>query len=249
MQIKIDGDYYEAKMGEFILDVARRNSIKIPTLCHNPALPGLASCRLCIVEVIDERGSKIVTSCIYPIKKKIEVKTNSEKIIKMRKTIIKLLAARSPGNQAIRELVEEYKVNTDVFAGIFQKDECILCGLCVKACDEIGTGAIVTVNRGIIKKVSTPYDEASEDCIGCGACSEICPTDAIPIEERNGIRTIWNKDFQLLKCLKCGKYFSTKEEFEYINKKLGNEDCELICKDCKRKILAKEFKEIFKGIR
>lgn len=249
MKVIINGKYYQTSKGEFILDVARRNNIEIPTLCHNLGLPGLASCRLCIVEVIDEKGSKIVTSCIYPIQKEIEIRTNSEKIIKMRKNIIMLLAARSPENKYINKLVKAYGVDDKEFVSEFKNDECILCGLCVKACNELGAGAISTVNRGIVKKVSTPYDEASKDCIGCGACAEICPTGAIKIEEKNGIKTIWNKDFQLLACSRCGKYFSTKEGFEYINNKLGIQDFEILCKKCQRKLSARKYKEIYKNVR
>lgn len=199
--------------------------------------------------MIDERGSKVVTSCIYPVEKEIEVKTNSEKIISMRKNIIMLLAARSPENKYINKLVKEYQVNNKMVFSEFKKDECILCGLCVKACNELGTGAISTVNRGIMKKVSTPYDEASKDCIGCGACAEICPTDAIKIQKKNGIKAIWNKKFQLLTCSICGKNFSTKEEFEHINNKLGIKDDEIVCKECKRKLSANNFKDIFKAVR
>lgn len=249
MKIKIDGEYYEASRGEFILDVARKNNIKIPSLCHNLGLPGLASCRLCIVEVIEGTNSKVVTSCIYPIKKQIEVKTNSEKIIEMRKNIIMLLAVRSPENPYINSLIKEYGVNINKFPSRFRNDECILCGLCIKACDELGTSAISTVNRGITKKISTPYDEPSKDCIGCGACAEICPTGAIEIEEKNGIRTIWNKAFQLLQCSVCDRYFSTKEQFEYINNKLGIKDYEAVCTECKRKLSAQDFTGIFKHIR
>lgn len=249
MKVIINSKYYEANKGEFILDVARRNNIEIPTLCHNLGLSGLASCRLCIVEVIDGKSSKIVTSCIYPIQKEIEIKTNSEKIIKMRKNIIMLIAAKSPENKYINKLVKAYGVDYKEFVSEFKNDECILCGLCVKACNELGAGAISTVNRGIVKKVSTPYDEASKDCIGCGACAEVCPTCAIKIEEKNGIKTIWNKDFQLLACSRCGKYFSTKERFEYINNKLKIQDFEILCKECKRKLSANNFKDIFKAMR
>lgn len=249
MKIKINGEYYEAKKGEYILDVAKRNNINIPTLCHNMGLSGLASCRLCIVEVINGRSSKVVTSCIYPINEEMEVITNSEKIIRMRKNIIMLLAASAPENSYINKLVEEYGVKIEREIEYYRNEECILCGLCVKACNAIGTSAISTVSRGITKEVSTPYDEPSKDCIGCGSCAQICPTGVIRIEEKNGIRTIWNKDFELLQCSVCGRYFSTKDEFEYANDKLGTEDYETVCTVCKKKLAAQRFKEIFKDIK
>lgn len=249
MQIKIDGKYYEAKKGEFILNVAKRNNIYIPTLCHNDGLPGLASCRLCIVEVIDNERKKVVTSCVYPITKEIEVITNSDKIKKMRRNIIMLLAARAPHNEKMIKLKEEFNVPSLRFINDFEEENCILCGLCVKACEELGTGAISTINRGITKKISTPYDEPAKECIGCGSCERVCPTGAIKIEEKDGKRIIWNKTFQLVKCSICGKYFATSEELEYTNKKLENKDYELICDKCKRKQAALNFKKVYKDVK
>ncbi|MDI9568421.1 MAG: 2Fe-2S iron-sulfur cluster-binding protein, partial [Bacillota bacterium] len=80
MKITIDGQKYEAQYGEYILDVARRNNIFIPTLCHLEALPGQGNCRLCIVEVLEGKRRRVVVSCSYPVKGEIEVLANSERI-------------------------------------------------------------------------------------------------------------------------------------------------------------------------
>ena len=158
MNITIDGKACEAKSGEYILDVARRNGIQIPTLCHSDALPGLGSCRLCIVEVIERGRSRIVTSCIFPITREIEVLTKSEKIIIMRKTIIKLLSLRVPQNEYMKKLRKEYNVQDEELErfNVDRSENCILCGLCAKACEAMGTNAISTVNRGIVKKYLLP---------------------------------------------------------------------------------------------
>lgn len=248
MQIKIDNKYCQAKEGEFILDVAKRNNIEIPSLCHNDGLPGLASCRLCIVEIIDRGRSKVVTSCIYPIRKEIEVITDSEKIVKMRKNIIGLLLSRAGENKYINDLALKYNVEHKIKDSKSINDDCILCGLCVKACAELGISAISTVNRGITKKVSTPYDEPSKECIGCSSCAQICPTDAIKVKENKNSRVIWNREFELLQCSICGKPFITREEFNYINKKLGLENDTVICEGCKRKVSADELKNVFSMI-
>ncbi|MGV8980087.1 2Fe-2S iron-sulfur cluster-binding protein [Clostridium sp.] len=250
MKIVIDGESYEADRGEYILNVCKRNGIYIPTLCHSDALPGQGSCRLCIVEVIERGRSKVVTSCLYPITKEVEVLTKSEKIINMRKTIITLLVARAPQNQYMGKLKEEYGIDSKEIErfNVDDAENCILCGLCVKACEEVGTSAISTVNRGVTKKISTPYDEPSESCIGCGACSFVCPTGAIVMKDTEDIRTIWGKTFKLLKCEKCGRYFSTKEQFEYVTKKLNESKREELCEDCKKKIVSEKFRDVSENI-
>jgi len=238
MQIIIDGIKCEANPGEYILDIARRNGIEIPTLCHSDALPGQGVCRLCIVEVIDEGRSRIVTSCIYPVTKEIEVKTRTEKIIKMRKNIIMLLAARTPQNKLINRLMEEYDIPPITRFKVDSDEECILCGLCVRACDEIGISAISTVDRGITKKISTSFDEPSKVCIGCAACAYVCPTGAIKVSESGNQRTIWGKSFELLRCSSCGEYFITREHYEYVRKRLDNSFDEILCDKCKKKTAA-----------
>ena len=92
-------------------------------------------------------------------------------------------------------------------------EACVLCGLCVRACTSLGTGAIATMGRGVSKKISTPYDEPSADCVGCGSCAQVCPTKAIECTEDKGKRTIWGKEFKLIPCASCGSLFATEEEY------------------------------------
>lgn len=245
MNITIDGKICQAEAGEFLLAVAQRNNIYIPTLCHSDALPGQANCRLCIVEVVENGWHKVVTSCVYPVTKEVEVITNSDKIIAMRKTIIMLLSARVPNNEQINKLREEYSVPKPIRFTSAADEQCILCGLCVKACETVGLAAISTINRGITKKVATPYDEPSEMCMGCGACAQVCPTGAIPMQEEKQHRTIWNKRFELISCKVCGKHFITKEQIEYMRTKLGSTDDEILCESCKRTHIFKKFKDLY----
>lgn len=248
MIITIDGVKCEAEKGEMLVQIARRNGISIPTLCHSDALPGLGSCRLCMVEVIDRGRKNIVASCIYPVRGEIEVFTHSEKIRSIRKNLLMLLYARAPQDETINNLRKEYGVPDNIRFSGKNEEHCILCGLCVKACEELGSSAISTVNRGVTKKVSTPYDEPSSQCIGCGACASVCPTDAIRIEESEDTRTIWNKTFELIKCEKCGKPFATKEQLQYINKELGVEPEEILCEKCKKTETAEKLKDIFERV-
>ncbi|NLM43656.1 MAG: 2Fe-2S iron-sulfur cluster binding domain-containing protein [Clostridiales bacterium] len=248
MKIIIDNIECEAQKDETLLQIARRNDIHIPTLCHNDALPGLGSCRLCVVEIVDKGRRSVVASCIYPVRNEIEVYTCSDKIKNIRRNLLMLLRGRVPNDETIKKLCKEYLVPDRIkFSG--DKDEhCILCGLCVKACQELGASAISTVNRGITKKVTTPYDEPSAQCIGCGSCAYVCPTDAIKIEEKDGIRNIWNKEFQLLRCTRCGKPFATKEQLEYNREKLGEAHVKLLCESCKKAIIAEKLKDIYEKV-
>jgi ferredoxin len=120
--------------------------------------------------------------------------TNSEKILKLRGMVLALLRARAPESREIAQLCRRFDVPDYERMTTAGADHlCILCGLCVKACESLGTGAISTVLRGVDKKVSTPFDDVSLVCVGCGSCAAVCPTGAIKIEENADSRTIWNK--------------------------------------------------------
>lgn len=247
MKIIIDGKSCECEKGEFALQVARRNGIYIPTLCHSDALAGLGSCRLCVVEAVDRGRSKVVTSCVFPITKEIEIITNSEKIKKIRKEILMLLKVRCPENKEIASLavafgVEEERVNR---FKLDRTENCIICGLCTKACEQMGTGAISTIDRGVFKEIATAYKEPSPDCIGCAACANVCPTNAIKIVDKDGEREIWGKEFKMAECQDCGEYFATEDHVKFALAKAGREDEKMLCEKCKRKVSLENVKALF----
>lgn len=243
VKVVINGKDCIAEKGEFLLDIAERNGVVIPHLCHHEALRGQASCRICIVEVTENGKKKIVTSCIYPCMKDVIVETDTEEIRGMRKTLLSLLKAEVPDDELISDMIKEYGSADYSRFHMDSGNECIMCGLCVKACEELGCNAIATINRGTTKKIATPYEEPSMDCIGCGSCAYVCPTGCIKTEEEYGTRKIWGREFELIRCGVCGKYYMTKEEYEYINKKLGVTEPP-VCKSCKRKKTAGKMKGI-----
>ena len=243
VKFTIDGKKAEAEEGSTILKEAQRLGIKIPTLCYHSALTPFGSCRLCIVEVTKGNRNRVVTSCNYPVGENIEVKTNTEKILRQRRLIIELLLARCPQVESIQKIAGEMGVKKSRFKEA--DSNCILCGFCVRVCEEImGIGAIDFVNRGVDEDVDTPYRIDSEVCIGCGACVSMCPTGALELKDINNERRIerWHTSLPLKKCKFCGGKVGTEAQIEYLKKKieLPAEVFE-ICSECKRKRYGREI--------
>lgn len=170
----IDGVQLQAEEGSTILEVAKFYGINIPTLCNNDELTPYGACRLCTVEVEDERRTRLVASCLYPVREGIKVKTHSERVMKGRKLILELLLARCPNSKTLQDLASQMGLEQVRFK--MENEDCILCGLCVRMCaEQMGSGAIGFVGRGQKREVVTPFRTASEICRNCGACMYICP--------------------------------------------------------------------------
>lgn len=222
VNITIDGMALRAEKGATILQVARENGIDIPTLCYNESLGPEGRCRLCMVEVKKGKRTRLVTSCLYPVEEGLNVQTGTEKVLLTRKMILELLLARCPDSEVMQELAARMGVEKPRFKLDEGNWKCILCGLCVKACQEaVGVSAIGLSYRGSHRKVGTPFVEPTMVCIGCGACHFICPTGAIKMTEENGIRRIWSRDFKLKACDVCGNFFAPEYQLEWMSQKTG----------------------------
>jgi len=183
IKVGIDGRVAMVKPDTTILQAATELGIEIPTLCHHPAVEPYGSCRLCTVEVIERGQPRLVTGCNYPIRGEIEVRTSSEKVLRGRRMIVELLWSRCPEATIFQELGARYGIKQPRFEPR-EGELCYLCGLCVRACDEVvGARAISFVSRGVDRKVGTPFYKVSESCIACGACEYICPTGAIKVTD------------------------------------------------------------------
>ena len=180
--LTIDNKKVEVEEGTTVLQASEKLGIKIPTLCHHKSLKDYGACRLCLVELVGPRGSYIQASCVYPAQEELVVKTDSERVQKTRRIMLELLLARCPDSPRIKEMAKEYGVEEPRFPK--KDDNCILCGLCTRICEErMGVGAVSFVNRGSERKIAVPYDKHSPICIACGACQVVCPTGAVDLSE------------------------------------------------------------------
>lgn len=203
VELTINKIKVKAEQGMTILDAAKSVGISIPTLCHMKDLFPTGACRICSVEVEGQRN--LIPSCAYPVYDGMVVETNSPRVRRARKTIVELLVENHPqdclicvrnGNCELQTFAGVYGLREHRYAGekkdhavdissaSMERDpaKCILCGRCVRACNEVQkVGAIDFTNRGFQSTVTTPFNKGLNisDCILCGQCILVCPTAAL----------------------------------------------------------------------
>ena len=169
----------KAREGMTILQAAQSVGIDIPTLCHHEKLAPFGACRLCTVEIVKGKRSRLVTSCVYPVEDGLIVKTESEPVIKVRKMLLEMMWSRAPGVQAIRDYGIKYGIDRSKFDT--EPTFCILCGLCVRYCTEVKKKNMIGfVGRGTERKVMFLPDADFNECLKCGECYDLCPTGVMP---------------------------------------------------------------------
>jgi iron-only hydrogenase group A len=211
--LTIDDQQVEVEEGATLLEAAREVGIEIPTLCYHPDLTEYGSCRVCVVE--DLNSGNLLASCVSPVQDGMELKTNSAKARRARRTNVELLLANHPnecltcdrnGMCQLQEIAYDLGVNEVSFEGETtdyevddvgpalkrEPDKCILCGRCVRACEEIqGVSALEFTQRGFQSVVQTAFNIPQRDmCSNCGQCATVCPTGAIT--EMFEIQKVWD---------------------------------------------------------
>lgn len=197
-----------------ILAVIRKAGIELPTFCYYSELSVYGACRMCVVE---DKWGEIHASCSTPPQAGMEVWTNTPRLRKYRKMILELLLSNhcrdcttcgKNGKCKLQELAQRFGIqrvrfsntageaalDTSSLSIVRDKGKCILCGDCVRMCDEVqNVGAIDFAHRGAKMCVSPAFDEpiASTKCVNCGQCAAVCPTGAIVV--KNDTAALWKE--------------------------------------------------------
>ncbi len=201
--IQVNNRKIKAEKGETILLALNRNGIIIPTLCRMKDFTPTGACRMCVVEV--EGRDRLVTACSQPVEEWMKIKTHSPRVIQARKTIVELLLSNHPDDCLycdrnlyceLQRLSEELNIRERRIRGkkikprldqsspaiIRELSKCILCGRCVRVCEEVITSTSLDfINKGRDTHVGAAMDRDFNfsSCIHCGQCVLVCPTGAL----------------------------------------------------------------------
>ena len=201
--IDVNNKQIEARPGETILDAINREGIHVPTMCHLKNMLPSGSCRMCVVENVN--NNRLFTACSTPVEEGMKIQTHSPRVIESRKTIVELLLSNHPDdclycvrnrNCELQDLSEELQVRERRIKGeknhinldrasaslVRDPDKCILCGRCVRTCEEVmGVACIDFINRGSKSYIGTAFDKTlnTSSCVNCGQCIMVCPTGAL----------------------------------------------------------------------
>ena len=222
VNLTIDGKKYQAEEGQSVLQVALENGVEIPHLCYHENLSSHGGCRLCLVEVT--RGGRILltASCTYPCLEGIVVKTDTPEVLKARRLVLELLLPLAPDAPQLQALAHQMGVTGPRFRASEEADNCIRCGLCLRACTElVGAQAITFSGRGYRRTVEPPFGEEAVDCIGCGTCVSLCPTGCLQMEDKGAERTLakWQRTLPLKACTNCGRPYIPFAQIEFARQK------------------------------
>ncbi len=226
--VTIDGKKLDASPGQTILDVAKDNGIHIPTLCYFKGTTNVGACRVCVVEV--ENARSLVTSCCMPVSEGMIVTTNSERVMKARKMVVELLwssgnhnclQCEKNGDCELQDLVYELGIEQPRFEieppgyaieennSMIQRDmdKCILCGRCVRVCNEIQVHEVLDFSmRGSYAKVGPAFGEdyIDSNCVFCGSCVDACPVGALTFKQARFKGRPWEIEKVRTTCPYCG---------------------------------------------
>ncbi len=203
IQIEVNERPIKAETGETILSAIRRVGVNVPTLCFHENLSPVGRCRICVVEV--EGRQDMVPACSFPVSEGMRIRTHSKRVLQTRRNLLELMLSNHPddclfcvrnGNCDLRQLADElgirkrsfvkcekeYEIDSTSPSLVRDPNKCILCGKCVRVCEEIqGVAAIELMGRGFESCVGIAEDKGLglSRCINCGQCILACPTGAL----------------------------------------------------------------------
>ncbi len=218
-----------AAEGSTILEAARAAGIYIPTLCHHPDLTNVGACRMCVVSVEKARG--LQTACTTPVFEGMVVNTEGEEARDTRKFVLEMLLTDHPnecmicevnGDCELQDLAYEYDVSWPEHDGarhfyeidpdpnpfiFIDRNKCILCGRCIRACNEIQNRDVWNfAHRGFKSKLVAGADQFMLDarCESCGQCVAYCPVGALYDKMSLGIARVNKVSKVRTTCSYCG---------------------------------------------
>lgn len=227
VKLQIDGKDVKAPVGMNLIDAAHLADISIPNLCYLKGMKGVGACRLCMVEV---EGMKApVIACNTKVKEGMVVSTQTEKVRDLRRFVLDLILSIHPldcmtctkaGICKLQQYAYEYEVKGTSFTRkkmgypidqvnpFIRRDPayCILCGRCVRVCNEQGTNVLGIIGRGIQSEIGTAYNKPLRlsGCTFCGSCIDACPVNALPEADRWRKGREWEYEKIQSACLLCG---------------------------------------------
>jgi len=240
IRITINGLVTHCSAGQTILDAAKQVGVKIPTLCHDDRLEPYGGCRLCVVQV--KGVNRPLTACTTPVANNMIVITENEAIHRIRKNMISLLLSNHPndcmrcektGECTLQDLAYKYEVDGTRFAGekwdlpirednpfiTFEPNKCILCGRCVRICNEVVmAGTIDITGRGFNSVPDTAFGRPRtlDNCEFCGQCVSTCPTGALTDRKGRGKGRCYEMKKVKTTCAYCGTgcnlYLNVRDE-------------------------------------
>lgn len=229
VRLRIDGKEVQVPAGTTILSAAASVGIEIPHLCFHPELSPAGVCRLCLVEA----NGRLLTSCYHQVEEGMEVRTDTERLRQLRKLNLELILSDHPqdcltcernGSCALQRYAYEFGIAENRFSGPdhdrrklpvrkdnpfirYEPEKCILCGRCVRVCEEVqGRGVLDYAFRGFLTQVTTAFSDplTKTNCEFCGQCVAVCPTGALTEKERRFKGREWELETVETVCPYCG---------------------------------------------